>query len=124
MKKEELRRVQIDYFNGKSAFFSSNPEPLQKGEKVKFDPENTEWYGKPYDESRAVTGTVGKILSVGKPYEALGGGETYKEMVENSHMVCLCWAEIARSDIEIPDPKVGMAEGGPADWLPGLDEMD
>ena len=124
MKKENLRKVQLDYYNGKPAFFSSDAEPLREGERVKFDLEDAEGYGKPYDESRVVTGTVGKILSVGKPYEALGDGETYKEMAANSHMVCLCWAEIAQSDIEIPDPMVGVVEGGPADWLPGLDKMD
>lgn len=126
--KEDLRIVHMDYTQSTDNylhFMSNDMNPLQTGEWVKFDPENTGYYyNKPYDESRAVLGRVGRIMSVGKPYMALGTGETYEEMSANAHMVCLSYGEVAYADCRIPGSDVAIVTGDPTSWLPELDTID
>lgn len=124
MKKDNLRIVRLegDTEHGK-VFLSSNPSPLTDGEWVKFDPEESQYYGKDYSEERAVIGRVGRVLHSDKPYMALGAGETYEEQVRNKIQVCLSWGTIEASEVPVKVPNLSILKGSPCDWLPGLDEL-
>lgn len=100
MKKQELRRVRMDWTPNGAIFTTSDMEPLVEGEEVKFDPENGGFYPQPYDENRAVVGTVGKILSISEPYKALGEGNTYEEQRANSRMVRHQSAQVGQAEIK------------------------
>lgn len=64
--------------------------------------------------------TVTEVLHVGKPYKALGQGDTYEEMRRNAHMVQLCWARV---DAQLLKNELVFVTGTglPAD-LPGEDD--
>lgn len=103
MKKQDLtrlRKVRMEQTPNGAIFETSDLEPLVEGEKVKFDPRDTKYYGLPYDESRAVVGIVGKVLHVGEPYLALGEGSTYEEQAANARNVRLQWAEVGYAEIK------------------------
>lgn len=117
-----LRRVQLDHTPQGPQFHSNDIEPLREGEWVKYDPKDTRWYGQGYCEERAVIGRVGRILSVGRPYEALGEGETYEEQCKNRRMVRHSYGAVAYAASYVC-PRLVVVEGGPSDWLPGLEEL-
>lgn len=100
MKKQELRRVRMEWTPSGAIFTTSDMEPLVEGEEVKFDPRDTRYYGQGYDESRAVVGIVGKVLHIGKPYLALGEGNTYEEQRANSRMVRHQSAQVGQAEIK------------------------
>ena len=118
-----LRKVRLVNTATGPQFHSTNAKPLQEGEIVKYDPEDSQYYGKGYSEERAVIGIVGKVVSVDKPYLALGEGETYEEQMKNAITVCQCFAEVAYAESYKPS-RLTVAEGSPADWLPGLNELE
>ena len=62
-----LRKVRLVDTAAGPQFHSTNAKPLQEGEIVKYDPEDSQYYGKGYSEERAVVGIVGKIVSADKP---------------------------------------------------------
>lgn len=100
MERGKLRRVRMEWTPEGPIFVCHDMEPLVEGERVKFDPRDTEYYGLPYDESRATVGVVGKIITLGKPYRALGKGETYEEQVANARMVRHQVAEVGWTEIK------------------------
>ena len=123
--KTSLRKVRLDITNEWGPIFmSSNEEPLKDGEYVKYDLEDTVYYGKGYSEERAYIGRVGQVIHSGTPYKALGAGNTYEEQRANSHLVCLSWGSVAYAESGITVPNLAVVTGGPCDWLPGLEDMD